>query len=165
MSYRAAPRSRARFERALRFAFTRVRLRSDRVTLDAPDSMGLLGIGMVAGLGVGALIALGAPGLLLSIAALLTARLHLRVRPGRVLLVRTILLVPWWISARKVEPGMQEASWWTECDWDTGKVLLLLRHPADRERDTVLLLEGFHAVTAEEIDEIARAAACVAADR
>ena len=98
----ASPPERAsRFVRALVSPFgLRVLLARDRVVVDAVDVVAMLNIGMVSAMGLPALLAMPWWIALTSLVALgavtFGARVHLRVRPGRATLVRTVLFVPWW---------------------------------------------------------------------
>jgi hypothetical protein len=89
----------------------------------------------------------------------LTTRVHLRVRPGRALLVRTILGVPWWVSRR----GLDLEDAWTDWDFDGDDLVLprgldeLVAHHAP----LLVLTTSFHGVSGEEIGEIARACEAV----
>ncbi len=159
----AGPAMRVRFERSLSLRFTQVRLAPERVAVDAPDMLALvLGVSGLAGLGLPlAWDVMGGWALLGLVLIALTTRVHLRVRPGRATLVRTVLGVPWWVSRRGV--GCV-GSW---LDWDLeGDDLVLLRTPeqASEGHGALLVLSSsFHGVTGEEVVEIARAAAEVLA--
>jgi hypothetical protein len=157
--YRQAPLSppRLRFERSLSFAFTRVRISDERVRVDAPDAMALTAV-------VPELVTLGLPlawpvvgawALVVLVLVMLTTRVHLRVRPGRALLVRTILGVPWWVSRR----GLDAEDAWTDWDWE-GDDLVLPRGLEERvahHAPLLVLSTRFHGVSGEEIGEIGRA--------
>ena len=157
----AGPAVRVRFERSLSLRFTRVRLSPERVAVDAPDLLALvLGVSGLAGLALPlAWDVVGGWALLGVVLIGLTARVHLRVRPGRATLVRTVLGVPWWVSRR----GADAVGDWLEWDFE-GDDLVLPRTPeqaSEGHGELVVLSSSFHGVTGEEVVEIARAAAAV----
>jgi hypothetical protein len=156
-----APTVRPRFERALSLALTRVRLSDERVRVDAPDAMALISIvGALGALGLPlAWSAVGAWALAALVAVVLTTRVHLRVRPGRALLVRTILGVPWWVSRR----GREAPAEWTDWDFDGDDLVLprTVEQATEGHGRLVVLTTSLHGVSGAEIDEIARACEAV----
>lgn len=134
----------------------RVRLERDRVVVDAVDVVAMFTIGMCA-MGVLPILFakswLGAVTVLAAlIATMFSARVHLRVRPGRAVLVRTVLLVPWWITsrdARAAEVG------WADFGFDDTELCMPPRPPcSDPETRTFLLSTMFHGLRDEEIEEV-----------
>ena len=150
-----APFPQPRFERALPGLFTRVRLSTERVCIDAPDVMAMLVLLHVLPM-LAPVIAhwswmLAA---LVCILAIFTTRIHLRVSRGSVLLVRTVLGVPWWVQ--RVLPSSDSVRLDWDFDGDHLKVVVKVADPQPNDDwgTVVVLTSQLHAVNSLELSEI-----------
>lgn len=139
----------------------RARVSAERVAIDAPDPAFL----MVAAIGglmfvwplatlFSALLGNTVLAWVIAILSLFTARIHLRVRPGRAWLVRTWMGIPYWATRRDATPN----SGWTDYDFDTGAQLVLPLRPGETDaQQRTVLSEGPSGLSSKEIDTLAEA--------
>ncbi len=140
--------------------FTRVRLSPRRVAVDTPDLMVAMFTLPIAILLLLGLFFSGPPDAWLWALAIvllggLGPRMHLRVSPGRVIVVRTVASVPWWITVCR--PRYDED--FERMDFDGYYLVVPTRaEPSPLEDKTLVLSAMDHGVGEEAIGNLARAA-------